>query len=179
MILTGENRRTARKTCPSSTLSTTNPTWINPGANPGLRDERPVTTRLSYATAITFNDFECYARSVMYRFRMILSVNRDYFLHSINYLVFVMNYCIFFETGTVIVINIYMKMAKNYTEYHKTIREHIHAIKAIKVSSSMLPFKSMLDVLPRHRISQPYKAKFKTVLCVSSFGEYIRRCTTE
>jgi hypothetical protein len=27
-ILTGEKRRTRRKTCPSATLSTTNPTWI-------------------------------------------------------------------------------------------------------------------------------------------------------
>jgi hypothetical protein len=35
------NRRTRRKTCPSATLSTTNPTWIDPGANPGLRGERP------------------------------------------------------------------------------------------------------------------------------------------
>jgi hypothetical protein len=31
--LTGENRRTRRKTCPSATLSTTNPTWIDPGLN--------------------------------------------------------------------------------------------------------------------------------------------------
>jgi hypothetical protein len=27
MILIGENRRSVRKTCPSATLSTTNPTW--------------------------------------------------------------------------------------------------------------------------------------------------------
>jgi hypothetical protein len=31
MILTGENRRTLRKTCPSATLSATNPTCIDPG----------------------------------------------------------------------------------------------------------------------------------------------------
>jgi hypothetical protein len=31
VTLTGENRRTRRKTCPSATLSTTNPTWIEPG----------------------------------------------------------------------------------------------------------------------------------------------------
>jgi hypothetical protein len=31
MILTGENQRTRRKTCPSATLSTTNPTWTDPG----------------------------------------------------------------------------------------------------------------------------------------------------
>jgi hypothetical protein len=52
MILTGENRRTLRKTCPSATLSTTNPTWIDPGANPVLRDERLATNDLSQATAL-------------------------------------------------------------------------------------------------------------------------------
>jgi hypothetical protein len=40
MILIRENRRTQRETCPSVTLSTTKPTWIdpseNPGENPGL-----------------------------------------------------------------------------------------------------------------------------------------------
>jgi hypothetical protein len=51
MILTGENRRTGTKTCPSATLSTKNPTWINPGANPGLRGERPATNDLSHGTA--------------------------------------------------------------------------------------------------------------------------------
>jgi hypothetical protein len=51
MILTGDNRRILRKTCPSATLSTTNPTWIVPGANPGLRDERHATDDLSHDTA--------------------------------------------------------------------------------------------------------------------------------
>jgi hypothetical protein len=36
---------------PSATLSTTNPTWIDPGANPDLRGERPATNRLSHGTA--------------------------------------------------------------------------------------------------------------------------------
>jgi hypothetical protein len=49
MILTGENRRTRRKTCPSAGLSTTHPTWIDPGENPGLDGERPVTNRLNHA----------------------------------------------------------------------------------------------------------------------------------
>jgi len=49
MKFTGENRRTRRKTCPSATLSTTNPTWIDPDANLGLRGERPGTSRLSHA----------------------------------------------------------------------------------------------------------------------------------
>jgi hypothetical protein len=33
MKLTGENRSTRGKTCPSATLSTTNPTWTDPGSN--------------------------------------------------------------------------------------------------------------------------------------------------
>jgi hypothetical protein len=51
MILTGENRKTRRKTCPIANLSTTNPTWIDPGANAGLYGERPATNRLSHGTA--------------------------------------------------------------------------------------------------------------------------------
>jgi hypothetical protein len=39
MILTGETRRTMMKSCPSATFST-NPTWTDLGADPGLRDER-------------------------------------------------------------------------------------------------------------------------------------------
>ena len=39
------------KTCPSTTLSTTNPTWTEPGSNPGLRGGRPATNRLSHGTA--------------------------------------------------------------------------------------------------------------------------------
>jgi hypothetical protein len=49
MILTGETRKTRRKTCPSATLSTTNPTWTEPGENPGLRCGWPATNRLSTA----------------------------------------------------------------------------------------------------------------------------------
>jgi hypothetical protein len=51
MILTRKNRRTLRKTCPSVTLSTTNPIWTDPGANPGLRSGRPATNRLRHGTA--------------------------------------------------------------------------------------------------------------------------------
>jgi hypothetical protein len=50
-ILKGENRRTRRKSCPSATLSTTNPTWIDPGVNPGLRGERSATNDLSHGMA--------------------------------------------------------------------------------------------------------------------------------
>jgi hypothetical protein len=49
--LTGENRSTQRKTCPSVTLFNTNPTWTDPGLNPGLRGERSATDRLNHGTA--------------------------------------------------------------------------------------------------------------------------------
>jgi hypothetical protein len=38
----------SEKTCPSATLSTTNPTWLDPGLNPGRRCGKPATNRLSY-----------------------------------------------------------------------------------------------------------------------------------
>jgi hypothetical protein len=49
---------------PSAILSTTNPTWIDPGANPGLQGERPATNRLSHGTA-SVSVFICqkYART--------------------------------------------------------------------------------------------------------------------
>jgi hypothetical protein len=51
MQLTGENRGNWGKPSPSATLSTTNPTWTDPGSSPGLRGERPATNRLSHGTA--------------------------------------------------------------------------------------------------------------------------------
>jgi hypothetical protein len=36
---------------PSATLSTTNPTWTDPGSNPGLPGGRPAANRLSHGTA--------------------------------------------------------------------------------------------------------------------------------
>jgi hypothetical protein len=51
MKLTGENRSTRGKNCSSATLSTTNPTWTDPGSNPSLRGERPATNRLSRGAA--------------------------------------------------------------------------------------------------------------------------------
>jgi hypothetical protein len=65
MKLTGDNWSTRGKTCPSATLPTTNPTWTDPGSNPGLRGGRPATNRLSYGTALT--------RGVAGRWRVVLS----------------------------------------------------------------------------------------------------------
>jgi hypothetical protein len=44
-------RAIPRKTCPSVTLSTTNPTYTNSGANPGLRGGKPAANRLNHGTA--------------------------------------------------------------------------------------------------------------------------------
>jgi hypothetical protein len=36
----------------AATLSTTNPTWSDPGSNPGRRGGKPETNRLSYGAAL-------------------------------------------------------------------------------------------------------------------------------
>jgi hypothetical protein len=46
----------SEKTCPSATLSTTNPTWPDPSLNPGRRGGKPATNRLSYGAA-QLNDY--------------------------------------------------------------------------------------------------------------------------
>jgi hypothetical protein len=48
MKFTGESRSTARKTCPSARLYTTNLTWTDPRSNLGLRGVRPATNCLSH-----------------------------------------------------------------------------------------------------------------------------------
>jgi hypothetical protein len=45
------NRIYSEKTCPSATVSTTNPTWPELGSNPGRRGGKPETNRLSYDAA--------------------------------------------------------------------------------------------------------------------------------
>jgi hypothetical protein len=51
MILTGENQRTWRRTCPSATLSTANTTWKDLGANLGFHGRWLVTKCLRHGTA--------------------------------------------------------------------------------------------------------------------------------
>jgi hypothetical protein len=63
MILTGENRRTRRETCPSATLPTTNPTWNDLGANPGLRGERPATNDHGTAESMDLLIFSRYRQT--------------------------------------------------------------------------------------------------------------------
>jgi hypothetical protein len=65
------------KTCPDATLSTTNPTWPDPGLNPGRRDWKPPTNRFSYGAATRdylVEKFEKYMNSE--NSRRVLSVKR-------------------------------------------------------------------------------------------------------
>jgi hypothetical protein len=41
----------SEKSCPDATLSTTNPTWPDPGLNPGRHGGKPATNRFSYGAA--------------------------------------------------------------------------------------------------------------------------------
>jgi hypothetical protein len=38
----------SEKTCASATSPTTNPTWLDPGGNPGRRGGKSASNRLSY-----------------------------------------------------------------------------------------------------------------------------------
>jgi hypothetical protein len=44
----------SEKTCHDATLSTTNPTWPDPGLNPGRRGRKPATNRFSYGATMLF-----------------------------------------------------------------------------------------------------------------------------
>jgi hypothetical protein len=60
------------KTCPSATLSTTNLTWPDPGANPGRRGGKPATNRLSYGAATLWVFTACYRDSFTFTFTFTL-----------------------------------------------------------------------------------------------------------
>jgi hypothetical protein len=51
--LAGEPRY-SEKTCPSAALSTTKPTWLDTGLNPGRRGGKPATNRFSYGVAYNY-----------------------------------------------------------------------------------------------------------------------------
>jgi hypothetical protein len=75
MKLTGENRSTRGKPCPTLILSTTNPTWNDPGSNPGFRGERPGTNRLNHGTAFrAFGNYSANLRFPFYQTRRLMKV---------------------------------------------------------------------------------------------------------
>jgi hypothetical protein len=54
MILTGEIKNPQRETCSIATLCATNSTWSDPGTNPGLRGDRPVSDSVTHGPASLF-----------------------------------------------------------------------------------------------------------------------------
>jgi hypothetical protein len=47
----------SEETCPTAVLSTSNPTWLYPGSNPGCRWGKPAINSLSYGTAFVKKGF--------------------------------------------------------------------------------------------------------------------------
>jgi hypothetical protein len=79
MILTGENRRTWRKSCPSATLSTTNRTWTDLGENSVLHSKKPETNRLSYGTVLQqIQNFTCFPEMIHYSSPSNRKLNTDF-----------------------------------------------------------------------------------------------------
>jgi hypothetical protein len=50
----GETEVLGQKLCPSASLCTTYPTWLDPGLNPGRRGWKPASNRLSYSVDYYF-----------------------------------------------------------------------------------------------------------------------------
>jgi hypothetical protein len=67
----GKTEELGEKNCPSVTMSTTNPTCIDPGANPGLRGERPTTNDLSLSWQLTCGSFLLYQSTLLLCFDCI------------------------------------------------------------------------------------------------------------
>jgi hypothetical protein len=110
MMLKGENQRTQSKACCSATLSTTNPTWADLGANLSLRDDRPVVCpdQLGYFSCTQsevfksrmywFSGLGIYNKWQLFGFKfgdLVIIVLKQYILHVFvlsNVLQIIMNY---------------------------------------------------------------------------------------
>jgi hypothetical protein len=68
------------KTSPRATLSTTNPTWPDPGSNLGSLGGKSATNRLSYGAAHFGNEFTTY--NFFKVFRLYADISRS---HTDNY----------------------------------------------------------------------------------------------
>jgi hypothetical protein len=69
----------SEKTCPSVTVSTTNPALLDPVWNPGGRDGKPATNRLGYGAAF-FNSFLLYVFSLFGEFFSAILMGRARFI---------------------------------------------------------------------------------------------------
>jgi hypothetical protein len=67
----------SEKTCPSDTLSTTNPTWLDPGSNPGRRGGKPATNRLSYGADMGTKEDPYQCPRLRLKQRLLLTVTQQ------------------------------------------------------------------------------------------------------
>lgn len=82
------------KTCPSNAMSTTDLTRLNPGSNPGSRDEKPANSRLGSTTAFLNHNLHTNISWNGFNYHEIK--------WRISYFSF---YCIFGDNGTVFALN--------------------------------------------------------------------------
>jgi hypothetical protein len=65
----------SEKTCPTATLSTTNPPWPDLGSNPGRRGEKQTTNHLSYGTPSPPHYLKLYiTANLMHKFVQVMAV---------------------------------------------------------------------------------------------------------
>jgi hypothetical protein len=90
----GRGTEVRRENLPSTTLSTTNPTWPDPGANPSRRGGKPATNRLSYGAALTTE----LPYKPEYKMTLYFSIEKPIFFYRMNML-FSCKVC--YETGNI------------------------------------------------------------------------------
>jgi hypothetical protein len=77
----GKPKYSGGKTCSSTILSTTNPTWTDLGSNPDLRGERPATNRLSHGKALLRVTLMCsmhVTSCYLFVYHMKIQINLNY-----------------------------------------------------------------------------------------------------
>jgi hypothetical protein len=99
----------SEKTCPSVTLPTTNPTWPDPGTNPGRRSGKPATNRLSYGAASALYPFP--SISVFWSCEPVWDLNVISSLHS-HIILFIETY-IHFQVLIAVILSSYSDKPNN------------------------------------------------------------------
>jgi hypothetical protein len=124
MKLTGEDRNTRGKTCPSVTLPTTNPTCTDPGSNTGLGAGRPAANRVSHGTTL------------------IISYTKENIVYEYFFpiLIFVINH-------------LKTEITLNYISQAKFVPRSKHTVSVLKINQLMLHSKIIVlcsEVCAKH-----------------------------
>jgi hypothetical protein len=67
----------SEKTRPSATLPSTNPTWPDPGMNPGRRGGKPANNSLSYGAAFMLHTRNSFMKIKIPNFPEILTIDSE------------------------------------------------------------------------------------------------------